>query len=68
MTAQMAPEAIEARLREASRASDLSADKRLDSKIDLSPQGIRARLLEASSMLDACLALSSSASRSPARR
>ena len=68
MTDRMAPEAIEARLREASRVSDLSADKRLDSKIDLSPQGIQARLLEASSLLDACLALSSSASSRPSRR
>jgi hypothetical protein len=57
MTVNMAPEEIEARLREASRVSDLAPDRRLDSKIDLSPEGIRARLLEASSLLDACLAL-----------
>lgn len=64
MSTTMSPEAIEARLREASRVSDLSAARRLDSKIDLSPQGIQARLLEASSLLDACVTLSScSASR-----
>ena len=53
----MEPEAIEARLREASSISDLSAARRLDAKIDLSPQGIRARLLEVSELLDACNAL-----------
>ena len=46
--------AVEARLLEASRASDLSEDKRLDSKIDLSPEGIRRRLLEASELLELC--------------
>lgn len=57
MTADMKPGAIEARLREASGMSDLTADKRLDSKIDLSPDGIRARLIEASDLLEACHAL-----------
>ena len=58
MKARMEPEAIEARLREASRISDLSAERRLDAKIDLSPEGIRARLIEVSELLDACQALS----------
>ena len=57
MTARMEPQDIEARLREASRVSDLSAERRLDAKIDLSPEGIRARLLEVSDLLDACHAL-----------
>ena len=57
MKARMEPEAIEARLREASRISDLSAERRLDAKIDLSPEGIRKRLLEVSELLDACHAL-----------
>jgi hypothetical protein len=57
MTAPMGPEAIEGRLRAASDLSDLSAEKRLDAKIDLSPEGIRSRLLEASSLLEACEAL-----------
>lgn len=69
MKPSMDPEAIEARLREASRISDLSADKRLDAKIDLSSQGIRARLLEASELLDACRALAAlSAPADPHRR
>ena len=68
MSTHMAPEAIEARLREASRVTDLFASRRLDSKIDLSPKGIEARLLEASAMLDACLALSALGSRRPSRR
>lgn len=57
MKPRMEPEAIEARLRETSRLSDLSASKRLETKIDLSPEGIRKRLLEVSELLDACHAL-----------
>jgi hypothetical protein len=50
-------EEVERRLRHASRLSDLSAGRRLDAKIDLSAEGVRLRLQEASDLLDACRAL-----------
>lgn len=59
----MDPEAIQVRLRAASVMSDLTAERRLDSKIDLSPEGIRARLQEASDLLDACNALAGSTAK-----
>lgn len=57
MTRALAPDLVEARLREASRLSDLSASTRLHAKLDLSPEGVRRRLMEASDLLDACNAL-----------
>ena len=57
MKMSMDPEAIEARLRRASEMSDLSADRRLDAKIDLSSEGIRARLIEASELFEMCCVL-----------
>jgi hypothetical protein len=48
---------VERRLRHASCLSDLSAERRLDAKIDLSGEGVRLRLQEASDLLDACRAL-----------
>lgn len=53
-------EEVEARLREASRASDLSEGSRLSEKIDMSGDGIRARLAEAAELLDVCRRLSRS--------
>jgi hypothetical protein len=43
---------VESRLRQASRLSDLKAESRLEAKIDLSPEGVRRRLQEASDLLD----------------
>jgi len=48
------PSLVESRLREASRLSDLRADKRLDAKIDMSPVGIGRRLTEVAELLEAC--------------
>lgn len=57
--ASMSPEAVELRLREASRlAGDLRPENRLDAKIDLSEAGVSRRLREASDLLDLCRALS----------
>lgn len=50
--------AIDARLREASRlAGSLRPEHRLETKIDLSPAGVAARLKIASDLLDLCRAL-----------
>lgn len=49
--------AVSGRLEEASAASDLSADKRLQSKIDLSPEGVTRRLHEASNLHALCQSL-----------
>lgn len=48
------PSVVEARLREASRASDLSSGRRLDAKLDMSPAGVEARLREAAELLRTC--------------
>lgn len=52
----MAPEAVASRLRAASDASDLATD-RLETKIDMSPEAVWARLCEAAQLYEACLAL-----------
>lgn len=52
----MAPMEITRRLMAASDATDLSRD-RLETKIDMSPAGITARLREASQLYAACMAL-----------
>jgi hypothetical protein len=54
MKPSMAAAEVTARLQEASRASDLDAARRLDSKIDLTPQGVTLRLREASDLLNIC--------------
>lgn len=55
MSVDMSPEAVSARLDQASRLSgDLSPDRRLDTKIDMSPAGISRRLREASDLLEVC--------------
>ena len=53
----LSAEAVSRRLEEASAASDLSADRRLESKIDLSPEGVTRRLREASSLYALCQSL-----------
>jgi hypothetical protein len=40
-----------------SRISDLTPERRLDSKIDMSPEGVGSRLREASDLLDLSLQL-----------
>lgn len=55
----MSPRATRERLEAASRMSDLSPEKRLDAKIDLSPAGVTKRLREASDLLRACQTLAS---------
>jgi hypothetical protein len=46
--------AITRRLMQASAASDLNAARRLDAKIDLSPEGVSRRLRECSELLELC--------------
>lgn len=50
----MSPSAITERLRRASKLTDLSAERRLEAKLDMSPSGITARLREASELLALC--------------
>lgn len=65
MTTSPRPSAaeVESRLREASRVSDLSPTTRLAAKIDLSPEGVRRRLVSVSELLDACTELSAAVER-----
>jgi hypothetical protein len=56
MMIAMTPDAVAARLAEASDQSDLTTD-RLETKIDMSKDAITARLREASDLFAACLAL-----------
>lgn len=59
MTVDMSPQAVEARLREASRlAGAWRPEERLASKLDMRGPAVTARLKEASDLLDACRALS----------
>ena len=67
----MSSAAIDARLREASRlAGSLRPEHRLDTKIDMSPTAVAARLKEASDLLDVCreLARAGAAWRASGRR
>lgn len=48
---------VEQRLRAASALGDLTASRRLDAKVDRSPDAVRRRLMEAASLLDACAQL-----------
>ena len=58
MTPDLSNQAIEDRLREASRlAGSLHPRDRLETKIDLRAHSVTARLREASDLLDACRAL-----------
>ncbi len=57
MTVDLSSDAIVARLRCASDLSDLQADRRLDAKLDMSPEGIERRLREVSELLALCTAL-----------
>lgn len=55
MSLDLSGEAIEARLREASRlAGPLTPDARLSTKVDMSGQAIEARLRQASDLLELC--------------
>ncbi|HEY0710466.1 MAG TPA: hypothetical protein VGG33_26920 [Polyangia bacterium] len=55
MSLDLSREAIEARLREASRlAGSLAPEHRLETKIDLSRDGVTRRLKEASDLLELC--------------
>jgi hypothetical protein len=56
----MAAEAITARLAQASALSDLRATRRLDGKVDMSPEAITRRLRVQSQLRGACLAWSRS--------
>lgn len=58
MTVDMSPEAVAARLRQASDiAGSLRPEARLETKIDMSATAIAARLREASDLLDLCRTL-----------
>ncbi len=59
MTADMSPQAVEARLRAASRlAGAWRPEARLETKLDMRGPAVAARLKEASDLLDVCRALS----------
>jgi hypothetical protein len=53
----LSPEAIVDRLKQASDASDLRAERRLDAKLDMSAAGIERRLREVSELLALCESL-----------
>jgi hypothetical protein len=55
MKVQLSADAVEARLREASRLAELHfPEDRLSTKIDLSASGVSARIKEASDLLELC--------------
>ena len=53
---RMSPEAVTRRLQEASERSDLSAGRRLATKIDMSAEAVTRRLRVQAALRDACLA------------
>ena len=53
---EMSPEAVTQRLRESSARSDLTASRRLATKVDMSPAAVSRRLRTQSALRDACLA------------
>jgi hypothetical protein len=55
---RMSPEAVTRRLREASERSDLSAGRRLATKIDMSAEAVTRRLRVQAALRAACLAWS----------
>jgi hypothetical protein len=54
MSSHVTAEQLRARLEAASRLSNLDAELRLVSKIDMSPEGVTARLREAAELLECC--------------
>ncbi len=52
----MSREAVTRRLRELSERSDLSAARRLATKVDMSPEAVTRRLRVQAALRDACLA------------
>jgi hypothetical protein len=52
----MSREAVTRRLREMSRRSDLSASRRLATRVDMSPAAVTRRLRVQAALRDACLA------------
>jgi hypothetical protein len=57
VSVDLRPAAVTFRIRAASAAADLHADRRLYAKIDLSPAAITRRLRAASQLRDLCLRL-----------
>ncbi len=53
---EMSARAVTARLREASARADLTASRRLLTKVDMSPAAVTRRLRLQSALRDACLA------------
>ncbi|MCG5051751.1 MAG: hypothetical protein KA712_02220 [Myxococcales bacterium] len=56
----MSPGAIEQRIVAASALSDLRPERRLDAKLDMSPEGIAKRIQEASDLRTLCHQLAAS--------
>jgi hypothetical protein len=50
----MSPAAVAARLREAGRLTDLRADRRLQTKVDMSPRAVSRRLRSVQDALTLC--------------
>jgi len=59
MTVKMDPASIGARLAEVAALTDLDPARRLDAKIDYSPQGIARRLQQVADLRRLCLKLGS---------
>lgn len=57
MSLDLSAEACTARIEAASALSDLDADRRLESKIDLTAEGVSRRLREAFELLELCESL-----------
>lgn len=57
MTSEMSPAAVSARLRAVARLSDLRAERRLDTKLDMRPAAITRRLRTVGSLTALCLKL-----------
>jgi hypothetical protein len=55
MSAEMTPRGVTQRLREASARSDLTASRRLMTKVDMSSVAVTRRLRTQSALRDACL-------------
>jgi hypothetical protein len=56
MSPEMTPRAVTQRLREASARSDLTASRRLMTKVDMSSVAVTRRLRTQAALRDACLA------------
>lgn len=66
MPVDMSPEAIHARLLEASRLADLRPERRLYAKLDMSSEGIARRLELASELSELCRTLAEACPQPPA--